>query len=156
MGTGGEGDDRGWTLVADDVETLAKAVAEGEAVPFGGDAGGEGEGGGLQMEAENFLDASLVGPGGRASVPSPAAAPWVLGVGVDVGCHAVGFHFVFQHIGRGCGSVDGVDDGVEVVGFVEAVFLEFGHDVPHGTVGVLATIFAHADGVVGDVARRGA
>ena len=33
--------------------------------------------------------------------------------------------------------------------------VEFGHDVPHGAVGVLASVFAYADGIVDDVARRG-
>ena len=107
------------------------------------------------MEAEDVFDGGFVGPGGGACVPGPAAAARVLGIGVDVGGDAVGFDLILEDVGEGGGAVDGVDDGVEVVGFVVVSLVEFSHDVPHGAVGVLAAVFADTDGVVGDVAWGG-
>ena len=42
----------------------------------------------------------------------------MLWVAVDVSGDAVGFDFVFEDVGEGVRAVNGVDDGVEVVGFI--------------------------------------
>lgn len=148
----GRGRGRFGALVADDVERTAVAVANGELLPLGGYAGIEGELAALFAEAEDVFDASFVGPRGGAGVPCPAATTGMLRIAVDVRCNAEGLHFVFEDIGKRLRAVDGVDEGVEEVGHVIASFFELSHDVPHGTMCVLATVFAYTHGVVHDVA----
>ena len=76
----------------------------------------------------------------------------MLSIAVDVGGDGVGFDFVFENVGKGLRAVYGVDEGVEEVGHVVASFFQLSHDVPHGTVSVLPTVFAYACRVVHDVA----
>ena len=108
----------------------------------------------LLADAEDILDARLVSPRSGAGIPRPAAAAGVLRVAVDVGSHTVRLDLVLEHVGERLCAVDGVDERIEVVGDVETALLELRHDVPHGAVCVLATVLAHADGVVHDVAGR--
>ena len=79
----------------------------------------------------------------------------MLGVAVDVGGHTVRLDLVFQDISERLSAMDGVDDGIEVIGDVVTAFLKLSHDVPHGTVGVLTAVFADTDRIVHDVAWRG-
>lgn len=147
-------------LVGDDVEGAAIAVAEGEGRPVGGHVRFDGEDVALFAYAEDVLDAGLVGPGGRTGVPGPAAAARVLRVAVDVGGDAVGLHFVFEYVGQRLGAVHRVDERVEEVGHVVVALFELGHDVPHGAVGVLSSVFAYSGrvgcNVAGVVAAEGA
>ncbi len=62
---GGEvGGGLGGAFVFDYIHGGAVAVADGELLPFGGDAGVEGELGALLADAKDVLDAGFVGPGG--------------------------------------------------------------------------------------------
>ena len=48
--------------------------------------------------------------------------------------------------------MNGVDERVEEVGHIGAPLFKLCHDVPHGSMCVLATVFAHAHGIAHDVA----
>ncbi len=145
----------GGAFVADDVHRAAVAEADGEVLPLGGYARVEYQFVAPFVDADDVFDTGFVSPGGGAGVPGPATAAGMLRVAVDVGSDAVGLDFVFEHIGQCLGAVDGVDEGVEEIGHVVASFLQLGHDVPHGAMGVLATVLAYTDRIVHDVAGRG-
>ena len=144
----------GGAFIVDDIHGTSMAVADGEVLPFGGYTWVEDEFVATFVNTDDVLDTSLVGPRGRTGVPSPSTTAGMLRVAVDVGGYAVGLNLIFEDIGKGLCAMDGVDEGVEEVGHVVVSFFQLGHDVPHGSVGVLSSVFAHTDRVVHDVAGR--
>ena len=99
-------------VVVDDIGGGVVLVMDGETGPVGWDRGIESELVAMFVHAEDILDTCLISPRGGASVPSPATSAGMLGIGVDVGGDAIGLDFVFENIGKGTGTVYGVDDRV--------------------------------------------
>ena len=87
--------------------------------PVGGEEGGEGEGVGLDLDAEEVFDIELVEPGGGAGIPAPSAYAFVSGGGIDVGGEDVGFDFVACGAFGGIGAMDGIEQSGEFPGVVD-------------------------------------
>src|ERR1700733_2574766 len=136
----------------DAVARCAVLVGDLETGPSARDAGLDDEDAAAQTDAQYCLHGGAVHPTGGTRVPGPAAAPDMLGSGIDIGAYDVGLDLVSMNARASAGVIDGIDDGEDLCRPVAVAQERKGEHRPQGCVRVLTAIFPQSGRIGLDVA----